>query len=218
MRAIPEALVLEDDPTQLAELAEAVSELGYDIVTARSAVDARRRLEQRGAQVLPTIGIVDWNMDMSPDQSVGIPDFLRWLRRFAPSCTVIVYTVRADLLPVHTKVRDADPWAYLQDKRDGVDSLTSRLRTMISVRIKDLVLEGSQVHSATTGKSFTHHVAMNLLLHYPEPLDLRRSVSSVRAAYRFKLWLAEQHSPLDIEVVHKHFRLVERREYQAAAS
>ena len=211
MAAIPEALVLEDDPTQLSGIVDAVSELRYDVVMARSAADAKRRLIQRSDLLLPTIAIVDWNMDMSPDQSLSIPAFLTWLRSFAHSCTVIVYTVRADLLPVTTAVHKADARAYLQDKRDGVDGLVERLRQMMAVRIGDLVLEGTHVHSLTTQEAFSHHVAMSLMMKFPESIDLRASEASTRAAYRFRKWVADQHSTVEVEcVAARHFRLIDR--------
>lgn len=207
LKSYPTALVLEDDPTQLEEISQALAKCNLDVVAARSAGDARRRLEQR--QSTPVIAIIDWNMQLSPDQSLSVPALLAWLRRFERGCHTIVYTGHPELLVVRNVVTEADPLAHYQDKRLGVGALVKRLQAIVGVTVGDLTLAGDAVTCTVTGQHYFHEIARRLMSSYPRELELDRGASLYRSAYRFRNWLVEQGSSVHVECMkHRRFRLV----------
>jgi len=207
VKSYPTALVLEDDPTQLEKISQALAACNLEVVAARSAVEARRRLEQR--QNTPVIAIIDWNMQLSPDQSMSVPALLAWLRRFERGCHTIVYTVRPELLVVRNEVTEADPLAHYQDKRLGVGALVKRLQAMVGVTVGDLTMAGDAVTCTVTGEHYFHESARRLMSAYPRELEFARDSALYRAAYRFRNWLVEQGSGVHVECMkRRRFRLV----------
>jgi len=197
-KSILEALVLEDDPTQIDQIVKEVSKVGFSVFTAESVREAKQKLERRAATGLPTLAIVDWDMGMSSDTSLSVHHFLKWFRDLAKSSTVIAYSVHADTLAVNKAIHQADPWAYTHNKDEGLDSLVARLRQLFGVHVEDLILDTSTVLCEVTGARFVHPVGAMLLEHYPHAVDLHRSEGRVRACHRLRGWLRDQGSVMTV--------------------
>lgn len=207
LHSYPTVLVLEDDPAQLPGIAaQLAAECKVDVVQARSAADAKRRLLQR--QNTPMLAIIDWDMHMSPDQSLSVPALLSWLRKFERGCYTILYTIRPEILEINTAATLADPLVHFQAKSLGIDALIARVKAITGVTVGDLSLVGNQITCMGTDQHYFHEVARRLMSAFPRELDLARDDTSRRAATRFNHWLALQNSSVRVEAVgHRHFRL-----------
>lgn len=208
MRSYPTALVLEDDPTQLPKLSEALTEeCNLDVVQARSAVEAQRRLQQR--QNTPVLAIIDWDMRLSPDRSLSVPDLLRWLREFERGCYTIVYTIQPETLEINNAATLADPLVHFQSKTLGTDALIKRVKAITGVAVGDLVLAGDAITSTATAQHYFHEVARRLMSAYPHELDLSRDAKLWKVAYRFGHWLEQQESNVRVDCTgSRRFRLI----------
>ncbi|MHB1525061.1 MAG: response regulator [Candidatus Dormibacteria bacterium] len=199
-KSVLEALVLEDDPTQIDQIAKEVSKVGFSVFRAESVREAMEKVERRATTGLPALAIVDWDMGMNSDQALSVRHFLKWFRDLAKSCTVIVYSVHADTLAVNKAIHEADAWAYSHNKDEGLDSLVARLRQLFGVHVEDLVLEvdTNTVLCEVTGARFVHPVGAMLLERYPHPVDLHRSEGRIRACHRLRGWLQDQASVMTV--------------------
>lgn len=208
LHSYPTVLVLEDDPGQLPGIAaQLATECKVDVVQARSAAEAKRRLLQR--QNTPMLAIIDWDMHMSPDQSLSVPALLSWLRRFERGCYTILYTIRPEILEINTAATVADPLVHFQAKSLGIDALIARVKAITGVTVGDLTLVGNQITCMGTDRHYFHEVARRLLGVFPHELDLSRDENLRRAVSRFNQWLAQQKSSVHVEAMgHHHFRLV----------
>lgn len=207
LHAYPIALVLEDDPAQLPDICQALAALNLDVVQARSPAEAKRRLQQR--QNTPVLAIIDWDMHLSPDHSLSVPDLLSWLRGFERGCYTIVYTIRPELLEINNAAAAADPLVHFQTKTLGVEALIERVKAITGVTVGDLTLVGDAITSSLTHEHYFHEVARRLMSAYPHELDLSRAARLWRVAYRFDSWLGEQKSNVHVECTGSHrFRLI----------
>lgn len=194
MRANPEVVILEDDPHQLERLRGHLSAKGFHPLGARSASRAITALRNNLASSRPVLAIVDWDMSKAPDQLASSADLLSLLARNAADCLTIVYSANIDSFAVRTGVHRAHPRAWLHDKREGDESLISRIDQMLERRVADLrVKDGSVVVHVPTGAEHHHREAVRLVVHHPEIVALH-SDTATKAARRFGAWLVEHGS------------------------
>jgi len=208
-------LIVEDDPRQMAEICDGLAPLHMDLIAARSPVEAEDKIANRNAH--PLIAVVDWNMSLAPDRTVSVPALLRWIRHRDPTCTVVVFTPHTDELPVTAAVQQADPSAYLHDKRHGVGSLLDRLRRMCTVQVGDLAVQGPLVVYGTaraarpgdripTHARFTHPIGIAFLHAHPDGLRIApRDEARHKAARRFNAWLIAVGSGMRVQTLQRSY-------------
>lgn len=208
LHSYPTALVLEDDPAQLSDIAvQLAGQCKLDVVQARSAAEAKMRLQQR--QNTPVLAIIDWDMHLSPDQSLSVPDLLSWLRKFERGCYTILYTIRPELLEITNAAAAADPLVHFQSKTLGVEALIARVKAITGVTVGDLALVGDAITCSITEQHYFHEVARRLMSVHPHELDLSRDPKLWKEASRFRHWLGEQGSCVEVEAMgHRRYRLI----------
>jgi CheY-like chemotaxis protein len=194
MQVTRQILIVEDDPEEMAVAVAGLAPLQMDCLQAQSAQEAAQVIQRREAH--PLIAVVDWDMSLAPDQLWSIPQLLRWLRDREPNLTVIVFSAYADQLNVAAAVHDADPSAYLHDKRHKIESLLERLRRMCTIQLGDLTVQGVCVVHVPSQAKFPHPIGLSLLLAYPAPVPLGPDGARSRAARRFNAWLIEVDSSM----------------------
>ncbi|MHB8507152.1 MAG: response regulator [Candidatus Dormibacteria bacterium] len=195
-----EALLLEDDPEQLALLAAQVSAAGLLPLVARSAAEAIRLLDPSVHQ--PVIALVDRDLSRSPDRSRRSEEVLRRLYQDHPSCIAIVFSANLDSVEARAQVHHAHPRVLLHDKREGVPSLLARVRELVCATVGDLSLTDGRVLHVPSGRSATHRVAVTLVMsHQGGRATMIRGESGGRAARRFASWLEEVKSSVRVEAL-----------------
>src|SRR5690242_1884226 len=138
MTARADVLIVEDNPTELEELAHLTQALGLETMATRSPSQALRLLRAND----PTLAIVDWNMRLSPDATLTAEQVLRVLAREHPMTYTIVFAIRAGTdLDLQERIATAHPGAIPHDKRQGLPSLLSRIRRLLQRKVGDLRIE-----------------------------------------------------------------------------
>ncbi len=197
MKASADVLVLEDDPTQLAELERHFAAHGFHPIGVRSAARAIAQLRD-GGPARPVVAIVDWDLGMAPDQSATSSDALCVLAREASDCLVIVYTANVDSFAVRSGIQRAHPRAWVHDKREGYASLVGRIGRMLDRTVGDLqVHDGAVVVHLPSRATYHHREAVRLVVHYPQVVTLY-SETATRAVRRFAEWLSQHSSPVRV--------------------
>jgi CheY-like chemotaxis protein len=211
---LAEALVLEDNPRELEETAGLLTGSGLVTMATRSPrqavrwLKARRRSAPLHARAIPSapgaaapsplvhspaIAVIDWNMELSPDDDPTCEEVLRTLHALHPDTLVIVYgtSVGTDLR-LQNRIAGSHPAAIPHDKRQGSETLLTRINRLLTTSVGDLRLERGGVVHQPSHLRHTHAMAVKLLLAYPRAIYLdSASPAAKMARHRFSQWLTE---------------------------
>jgi CheY-like chemotaxis protein len=203
MLAPPEVLVLEDDPEQLAAVAEVVRKAGLEPLTARSPRQAMSRLEH----FRPILAVLDLDMSQAPpeERRQSVHDVLRRLRNDHVNCIPLVYSAAVDSIDQQADVYDAHPHALFQSKRHGLERLVQRVDGLLSARVGDLAVRGGMVVHLPSGASHSHRVAVSLVTSTRANRTLYLKDNDARAARRFQGWLTEVGSQVRVRPLGNRF-------------
>lgn len=183
-----DVLILEDNPTELDELATVTEGSGLETMATRSPAQAIRLLRAND----PTLAIIDWNMELSPEGERTAESVLRALARDHPDTYTIVYATNAGTdMRLQDRIAAAHPWAITHDKRAGLDSLLRRVRTMLQRKVGDLRIDRGSVVHLPSGLRYKNKWAVRLLCGHPGAVKVRRNSAQYYAIYRFGHWLIE---------------------------
>ncbi len=188
MTSRADVLILEDNPTELTEIATVTEASGLATLATRSPAQAVRLLRAND----PTLAIVDWNMRLSPDQEQTAETVLRVLAREHPDTYTIVFAIRAGTdMDLQERIAAAHPGAITHDKRQGLPSLLARVRTLLQRKVGDLRIDRGTVVHVPTGQRYRNKWAVRLLCSYPDAAQAARNSAAYMSMYRFNLWLDE---------------------------
>jgi CheY-like chemotaxis protein len=209
MRSPSDVLILEDDPAELAELAELVREGGLEPVCCRGPRQALARLEQRR----PVLAIIDLNMARAPDpeRRAGVPDVLRRLALRHVNCLTLVYSAAVETIDQQARIFRIHPRALFQSKRHGPEQLRHRIQGLLGSTFGDLALcQGLVVH-LPSGRAVGHRVAVELLTARAANHSVLLNDSEARAARRFHRWLVQVGSAVMVRALgDRHYGLALR--------
>jgi DNA-binding NtrC family response regulator len=198
MRANAEVLILEDDAETLDELKQRFAAKRFHPLAARTATHALSMLENNARSTRPVLAIVDWDLSKAPDNRWSSGDVLAHLSRDLSDCMVIVYSANIDSFRVRSDIQRAHPRAWLHDKRDGHESLISRVDRVLDQTVGDLKVEdGSLVVHMPTLAEHHHREAVRLVAHYPDVVTLH-SDTATKAVRRFGEWLVKHDSSMAV--------------------
>jgi hypothetical protein len=198
VRAICEALILEDDPAQLAALEAAARDLFLTPLGARTPDQALSELRRS-----PVLALVDLDMSLVPDARHTVDDVLRRLYDRCGGCCVLIHSVRADEILERKRVERIHPLAMFVAKQDGHDALVARVRRMLGVRFGDLAVRRGVTFHEPSGQTFGHRVAVSLLLGTATGQEVLLDDVETKAARRLRAWLRDVGSPVRL-VDHGH--------------
>jgi CheY-like chemotaxis protein len=190
-----DVLILEDNPTELEEIATVTQGCGMATIGTRSPAQAIRLLREFD----PLFAVVDWDMKLGPDAERTAEGVLRVLAREHPDTYTIVYAINAGGdLGLQERIAAAHPAAIPHDKRQGLPSLLRRLRQLLQRQVGDLRIDrGSVVHLPTKTR-FKHKVAVRLLRDHPRAVYAERMTAAYQALYRFMVWLDDAESTVSV--------------------
>jgi CheY-like chemotaxis protein len=196
MQALPEVLVLEDDPEQLATLVQAIRKAGLEPLAARSPKQALSRLRN----FHPIMAILDLDMSQVPldERAGGVHEVLRQVHSRHVNCIPLVYSAAVETIDEQAEVFGAHPHALFQSKRHGLDQLVRRVDGLLSARVGDLAVQGGMVVHLPGGASHSHRVAVSLVTATRANRTLYLNDSDARAARRFQRWLEEVGSQVGV--------------------
>ncbi len=191
-----EALVLEDNPREAQEVAALTTACGLTTLTTRSPQQAVRLLRTHA----PTLAIIDWNMELSPDPDRTSEVALKEICRLHRDATTIVYAANVGSdLTLQERIAIAHPSAVTHDKRLGLDTLMTRVRKLLERRVGDLAIDLGCVVHIPSGQRFTHRVAVKILLAYPRDICAPRRSAAYQSLYRFQVWLRDVQSSVAVD-------------------
>jgi CheY-like chemotaxis protein len=203
----PEVLILEDDPEQLKELAQAVTASKLEPLTAASPRQALARLEHRR----PLLAIVDLDMSLVP-RGAGqrsVYDVLRRLHDRHGNCIPLVFSAKVETIDDQAHVYAAHPHALFQTKRHGLDRLAERVQGLLQARVGDLTIRDGAVVHMPSGESMGHRVAVALVASRRANHHLVLDESDARAARRFQSWLEQVGSGVRVRALgNRHYHLL----------
>ena len=195
MTARADVLVLEDNPTELEEIATVTEASGLSTLGTRSPAQALRLLRAND----PALAIVDWNMRLSPEAEQNAESVLRVLSREHPDTYTIVFATRAGTdIDLQERIAAAHPGAIVHDKRQGLPSLLARVRQLLQRKVGDLKLDRGTVIHVPTGERYKNKWAVRLMCGYPDALQAQRNSTPYMAMYRFNLWLDDIGSTVSV--------------------
>jgi CheY-like chemotaxis protein len=200
VRAICEALILEDDPAQLATLEAVARALFLTPVGART---PDRALQALGRHAQPVLALVDLDMSLVPEAHRTVDEVLERLYQQCGGCCVLVHSVRADEILERKRVERIHPLAMFAAKQDGLGALVDRVHRMLGVRFGDLAVRRGVTFHEPTGQTFGHRVAVSLLLGTATGQEVVLDDTETKAARRLKTWLRAVGSPVRL-VDHGH--------------
>jgi len=190
-----DALVLEDNPKELEEIAGLIERSGLDTLATRSPAQAIRLLRTND----PTIAVVDWNMELSPDAERTAESVLRALAHDHPGTHTIVYATNAGRdLRLQDRIATAHPSAIPHDKRQGMDSLLRRIRTLLRRRVGDLTIDMGTVVHLPSGDVYRNKWGVRLMCAYPRSVQVERQSPPYLSIWRFGRWLDEVESNVEV--------------------
>ena len=226
-RTYAKVLVLEDDGEQRADLVELVRDLGYlDPMECGDPDRACRLLDVRDSNRhllnTPVLALIDLDMSKAPVTRHSAQDVLRKLRHEHPSCLVLVHSAVVDNIDDQQRVYEAYPRALFASKRHGTEVLRRRLRDLLTGRVADLALEGGVVFHlpsrqlaeadprARVKDHYSHEVAVKLMMGKLADRSVWLGTNTlVQAVCRFRNWLTECGSPVQVDSVgHGQYRLL----------
>jgi CheY-like chemotaxis protein len=207
----PEVLILEDDPEQLRELAQAVAASKLAPLTASSPRQALARLEHRR----PLLAILDLDMSLVPRGTAAdegqrsVYDVLRRLHDRHGNCIPLVFSAKVETIDDQAHVYAAHPHALFQTKRHGLDRLIERLQGLLQARVGDLTIRDGAVVHMPSGESIGHRVAVALVASRRANHHLVLDDSEARAARRFQTWLDRVGSGVRVRALgNRHYHLL----------
>jgi len=191
-----EALIVEDNPREAQEVASLITACGLTALPTRSPRQAVRLLNTHA----PTLAVIDWNMELSPDPDRTAEDVLKAVCRLHPDayCIVFATNVGSDLT-LQERIALAHPSAVTHDKRLGLDTLMTRVRQLLERRVGDLAIDRGTVMHLPSGRRFMHRIAVKMILNHPRQVFVARHTAMYQAVYTFKLWLRDQQSSVGVE-------------------
>ena len=195
MTARADVLILEDNPTELEEIATVTEASGLMTLATRSPAQALRLLRAND----PVLAIVDWNMQLSPDAEQTSESVLRVLAREHPDTYTIVFAVRAGTdMDLQDRIAAAHPGAIAHDKRQGLPSLLARVRQLLQRKVGDLKIDRGTVVHIPTGSRYQNKWALRLLCSFPDAAQAQRGSAAYMSMYRFNRWLEELGSEVSL--------------------
>ena len=190
-----DALVLEDNPKELDEIAGMIERSGLDTLATRSPAQAIRLLHAND----PTIAVIDWNMELSPEAERTAESVLRALARDHPGTYTIVYATNVGRdLRLQDRIATAHPSAIPHDKRQGMDSLLRRIRTLLKRRVGDLVIDAGIVLHVPSGELYRNKWGVRLICTYPKHVVVERQSPAYLSIWRFGRWLDALGSSVEV--------------------
>ena len=190
-----DALVLEDNPKELDEIAGMIERSGLDTLPTRSPAQAIRLLREND----PTIAVIDWNMELSPEAERTAESVLRVLARDHPATYTIVYATNVGRdLRLQDRIATAHPSAITHDKRQGLDSLLRRIRTLLKRKVGDLVIDSGFVVHLPSGDLYRNKWGVRLLCAYPRHVEVERQSAGYLSIWRFGGWLDKVGSSVEV--------------------
>lgn len=194
MKAPCEALVLEDDPEQLAAVAQAMREVHLEPLPTNSPDRALNKLRY----YQPVLAVVDLEMSMAPSSKHTVDDVLQALYERCGGCFVIVYSVRADQIEERKRIERIHPMAMFVSKLDGSEALVDRIRRMMGVRFGDLLVRRGLTLHEPSGETFGHRVGVSLVLGAALGQEVVLDDTEAKAARRMRTWLRQVRSAVEI--------------------
>ena len=195
MTARADVLILEDNPTELEEIATVTEASGLVTLATRSPAQALRLLRTND----PVLAIVDWNMQLSPDAEQTSESVLRVLAREHPDTYTIVFAVRAGTdMDLQDQIAAAHPGAITHDKRQGLPTLLARVRQLLQRKVGDLKIDRGTVVHIPTGSRYQNKWALRLLCSFPDAVQAQRGSAAYMSMYRFNRWLEELGSDVSL--------------------
>ena len=189
MHAVCEALILEDDPAQLAALEAAARRLFLVPRGARSPDEALDALARRCRQ--PVLALIDLDMSLVPESERTVDDVLYELYERYGCCCLLVYSIRADEILERKRVERIHPLAMFMAKREGLEALVVRVRQILGVRYGDLAVRRGMTFHEPSGQMFSHPVAVSLLVGTATGHEVLLDDLEMKAARRLKTWLSD---------------------------
>jgi CheY-like chemotaxis protein len=197
----PRALVLEDARSERDELSELLTRLGLEVWATESPVKARTWLRQPGDFDL---ALIDWDMRHSRDPEPTSKLVLEQLATRARQTVTLVHAGNLSSVRLHDEIQRAHPGALLHDKTHGGQSLTDRMRKLMTKRVGDLCLDGDRpfVRHVPTNAVFRNRVGFKFVTQHPDPVFIPVAQRGlVNGMLRFRKWLTECDST--VEIVHR---------------
>ena len=214
MRAPCEALLLEDDPEQLAAVAQAAREVHLEPLCTTSPDHALHKLRY----YQPVLAVVDLDMSMAPRSEHTVDDVLRTLYERCGGCFVIVFSVRADEIEERKRIERVHPMATFVSKLDGQAALIDRIRRVMGVRFGDLLVRRGLIFHEPSGETFGHRVGVSLVVGAALGQEVVLDDTEAKAARRMRTWLRQVASPVEIvDLGHRCYTMEASREAGRAA-
>jgi hypothetical protein len=185
MRAPCQALVLEDDPDQMAAITGAMREVYLEPLSCRTPDQALNKL----VFYQPVLAVLDLDMSLAPDHSNSVDDVLLRLYQYFGGCFILVYSVRSDDILERKKIEAVHPLAMFVSKQDGVDQLVDRIRRLMGVRFGDLIVKQGMTFHEPSGDVYPHRIGVSLILGATLNQEVVLDDTDAKAARRMKAWL-----------------------------
>jgi CheY-like chemotaxis protein len=215
MKAPCEALILEDDPEQLAGVAQAMREVHLEPLPTTSPDRALNKLRY----YQPVLAVVDLDMSMAPESEHTVADLLQALYERCGGCFVLVYSVRADEIEERKRIERIHPMAMFVSKLDGQAALIERIRRMMGVHFGDLLVRRGMTFHEPSGETFGHRVAVSLVLGAALGQEVLLDDTEAKAARRMRTWLKRVGSPVEIvDLGHRSYTLEVRQQAESPAA
>jgi hypothetical protein len=185
MRAPCQALVLEDDPEQMAAITGAMREVYLEPLACRTPDQALNKL----VFYQPVLAVLDLDMSLAPDHSNSVDDVLLRLYQYFGGCFLLVYSVRSDDILERKRIEAVHPLAMFVSKQDGVDKLVDRIRRLMGVRFGDLIVKQGMTFHEPSGDVYPHRIGVSLILGATLNQEVVLDDTDAKAARRMKAWL-----------------------------
>ena len=184
MRAPCQALVVEDDPEQMAAITAAVRDVHLEALPCPTPERALNKL----VFYQPVLAVLDLDLRATAERN-SIDDVLLRLYRYFGSCFVLAYSVRSDDILERKKIETVHPLAMFASKHDGVGELANRIRSLMDVRFGDLTVERGVTLHEPSGGVYPHRVGVSLILGATLNQQVVLDDTDAKAARRMKAWL-----------------------------
>jgi CheY-like chemotaxis protein len=194
VRAPCQALILDDDPEQMARVQEAMKAVHLEALSVRSPDQALNKLRY----YQPVLAVLDLDMSMAPESKRTVDDVLSRLYEGFGGCFVLVYSVRADEILERKRIEDIHPLATFVSKQDGEQALVDRIRRLMGVRFGDLAVRQGMTFHEPSDESFGHSVGVSLMLGAALGHEVVLDDTEAKAARRMRSWLLQVGSPVRI--------------------
>jgi CheY-like chemotaxis protein len=215
MKAPCEALILEDDPEQMAAVVQAMRDVHLEPLPTNSPDRALNKLRY----YQPVLAVLDLDMSMAPASEHDVGDVLQALYERCGGCFVIVYSVRADEIEERKRIERIHPMAMFVSKLDGQAALIERIRRMMGVHFGDLLVRRGVTFHEPSGQTFGHRVAVSLVLGAALGQEIVLDDTEAKAARRMRGWLREVGSPVEIvDLGHRAYTLEVPQQAEPALS